>query len=268
MWELTNNELSGRGRWVPAAQQVVAASVAATSTWQWWRGHWLCLQDSTATRSNSHCPLPQAFGSLGHPCLATPKSHQYCLATSSPFSFFFLSPSRTGGGKYPGAMKERRKEKWLSGGRSHRGERQLLVHRSGLRSSSQKSCTKWSWYGLEKGEILCTAPTALRSPMDSHLPLLCLPDQNTFICSSSFVCLKLHWPWHPPLLQPCQKHCWLLGCFFIKCSQNPTVLLQILLANFYQPNIISRTSRSVFQRPSQFSCCSFSNSVFFPGDLQ
>lgn len=75
------------------------------------------------------------------------------------------------------------------------------------------------------------------------------------------------WPWHTPLLQSCLKPCWLLGYFSIKCSQNPAILLQILLANLYQRNIITRASHSLFQRPSQFSC-SLSNSGFFPEDLQ
>lgn len=67
----------------------------------------------------------------------------------------------------------------LSGGRSHRGKGQLTVQGSGLGSRTQGICTTWSWYGLEKGEILCIPPTALHSPMDSHPPLPCLPDQNT-----------------------------------------------------------------------------------------
>lgn len=88
----------------------------------------------------------------------------------------------------------------LNGGRSHWGEGQLTVQGSGLGSITQEIHTKWSWYGREKGEILHTPSTALHSPVDSHLPLLCLPDQNAFICPSSFVCLTLCWHWPSPLL--------------------------------------------------------------------
>lgn len=76
----------------------------------------------------------------------------------------------------------------LSGGRSHRREGPLRVQGSGLGIQYPRDSYKGMLVWSRKGRDLVTS----YSPTDSHLPLLCLPDQNALICPSSFVWLTLH----------------------------------------------------------------------------